>query len=120
MRTCCTYKGDSVWTYELGTKYSSNDRRVSLAAAVFYNDYKNYIGLNSIAPSITGSFTTIDLNTRRRRRATESNLRASSARCPQWTLSGAVSLQHARLTNFDDYFCLNRPGSRVEPPDVPA
>ncbi len=45
-----TYKGDNVWTYELGTKYSSGDRRFSLAAAVFYNDYKDYIGLNSIAP----------------------------------------------------------------------
>ena len=26
----------------------SPDRRVSLAAALFYNDYKDYIGLNTI------------------------------------------------------------------------
>ena len=97
-----TYKGDNVWTYELGTKYSSGDRRFSLAAAVFYNDYKNYIGLNSIAPSITGSFTTIDLNTGDAK-GYGIELEGQFRPVPQWTLSAAGSLQHARLKNFDDY-----------------
>lgn len=97
-----TYTGDNVWTYELGTKYSSSDRRISLAAAVFYNDYKNYIGLNTIAPSITGSFTTIDLNTGDAK-SYGIELEGQFRPVPQWTLSGAFSYQHARLTNFDAY-----------------
>ena len=97
-----TYQGDNVWTYEFGTKYSSPDRRVSLAAAVFYNDYKHYIGLNSIAPTITGSFTTVDLNTGDAK-SYGIELEASFRPVRQWTLSGGVSLQHARLKNFDDY-----------------
>lgn len=97
-----TYQGDSVWTYELGTKYTSADRRVSLSAAVFYNDYKNYIGLNSIAPAITGGFTTVDLNSG----DVESygiELEGYFKPTDAWTISGGISLQHARLTNSDVY-----------------
>lgn len=97
-----TYKGDNVWTYETGTKFTSANRRVSLAAAVFYNDYKDYIGLNSIAPVATGGFTTVDLNSGDVKSygvELEGTFRPTS----QWTLSGGVSLQHARLTNTDIY-----------------
>ena len=97
-----SYDGDSVWTYELGSKWSSDDRRVSLAGAVFYNDYKNYIGLNTIAPAVGGGFTTIDLNTG----DVESygiELEGVFKPTRAWTLSGGVSLQHARLTNTDSY-----------------
>jgi iron complex outermembrane recepter protein len=97
-----TYRGDNVWTYELGTKYASADRRLSLAADVYYNDYKHYIGLNSIAPSITGSFTTIDLNTGDVR-SYGMELEAAFRPIERWSLTGGVSLQHARLTNFNDY-----------------
>jgi iron complex outermembrane receptor protein len=97
-----TYTGDNVWTFEVGTKYSSSDRRLSLAASVFYNDYKNYIGLNTIAPSTTGSFTTIDLNTGDAK-SYGIELEGQFRPVPQWTLSGAFSYQHARLTNFDAY-----------------
>ncbi|MGN6496424.1 MAG: TonB-dependent receptor, partial [Tsuneonella sp.] len=58
-----TYTGDSAWTYELGAKYASDDRRFSLSGDVFYNDDKNYIGLNSIAPAAGGGLVTVDLNT---------------------------------------------------------
>src|SRR3990167_2918403 len=44
-----TYDGDSAWTYEAGAKYATPG--LMLSGAVFYNDYKNYIGLNSIAPA---------------------------------------------------------------------
>ena len=96
-----TYKGDSAWTYELGTKYTSADRRFSLAADVFYNDYKNYIGLNSILRTAAG-FTTIDLNTGDVR-SYGLELEGSYKPSRQWTLSGGGSLMHARLTNTDIY-----------------
>lgn len=95
------YKGDSAWTYELGTKYTSPDRRLSLAGALFYNDYKNYIGLNSILGLEVG-FTTIDLNSG----DVESygvELEGAFKVTPRWTVSGGGSLMHARLTNTDIY-----------------
>ncbi|HEX2624458.1 MAG TPA: TonB-dependent receptor [Sphingomicrobium sp.] len=96
------YTGDNVWTYEAGTKYSSADRRLSLSGAVFYNDYKNYIGLNTIALTTTGSFTTVDLNTGDAK-SYGVELEGSFRPVRYWTLTGGVSLQHARLTNFDAY-----------------
>ena len=99
------YSGDSVWTYELGTKYASPDRVFSLAASLFYNDYSNYIGLNSIAPLVGGGFATIDLNTGDVESygiEVEGVLRPT----PQWTLTGGATLIHARLTNTDTYFAL--------------
>lgn len=97
------YRGDNVWTYEIGTKYSSPDRRVSLAASAFYNDYKHYIGLNSIALTKTGSFQTVDLNTGDVK-SYGVEIEGSFRPVPQWTLTSGLSLQHARLKNFDDYF----------------
>ena len=97
-----TYEGDSVWTYEVGTKYTAPDGRASLAVSAFYNDYTNYIGLNSIAPAVTGGFTTVDLNTGDVESygiEIEGKLRATD----NWTLTGGVSLQHARLTDTAVY-----------------
>ena len=89
-----TYKGDSAWAYELGTKYSSADRRLSLAADVFYYDYKDYVGLNSILA--TGpSFTTIDLNSGDVK-SYGVELEASYRPLPQWTISGGGALMHGR------------------------
>ena len=96
-----TFKGDSAWTYEIGSKYTSRDRRVSLAGALFYNDYKDYIGLNTILGLDVG-FTTIDLNSGDVKSygvELEGLFRAT----PQWTLSGGGSLMHARLSNTDIY-----------------
>ena len=96
-----TFKGDSAWAYELGAKYSSPDRRLSLAAAAFYNDYKDYIGLNTILAT-PPTFTTIDLNSG----DVESygvELEGVFRATPQWTISGGGSLMHARLTNTDIY-----------------
>lgn len=97
-----TYQGDSAWSYELGSKYSSPDRRFSLAGAVFYNDYSDYIGLNSIAPSPAGGLVTVDLNTG----DVESygfEVEASARPTPQWTLSGAFTYVHARITDDSAY-----------------
>ncbi len=102
-----TYKGDSAWTYELGAKYASADRRVSLSAAVFYNDYKDYIGLNSIAPAAGGGLVTVDLNSG----DVESygiELEGRFRPVPQWTISGGLTLMHARLTNTDSYTAITK------------
>ncbi len=95
------YKGDSAWTYELGSKFTSADRKLSLAGALFYNDYKNYLGLNSILGLDVG-FTTIDLNTGDVK-SYGVELEGTYRVTPRWTLSGGGSLMRARLTNTDIY-----------------
>jgi iron complex outermembrane recepter protein len=97
-----TYTGDSAWTYELGSRYLSADRRFSLSGAIFYNDYSNYIGLNSIAPSSAGGFVTVDLNTGDVK-SYGAELEASFRVAPQWTLSGAFTYMHARITDATAY-----------------
>ena len=97
-----TYHGDNVWTYEVGTKFTTLDHRLSVAADVYYNNYKHYIGLNSIAPALNGSFTTVDLNTGHVH-SYGMELEASYRPIREWSLSGGLSLQHARLTNINDY-----------------
>jgi len=100
-----TYKGDSAWTYELGTKFVSLDRRLSLSGAVFYNDYKDYIGLNSIAPSPAGGLVTVDLNSG----DVESyglELEAVFKPVRNWTISGGFTWVHARFTDTSAYTAL--------------
>jgi iron complex outermembrane receptor protein len=97
-----SYGGDDVWTYELGSKFTSADRRVSLAGAVFYNDYKNLIGLNTIVALPGGGFATVDLNTGDVESygvELEGTFRPTSA----WTISGGVSVQRARLTDISPF-----------------
>jgi len=95
-----TYKGDSAWTYEVGTKYST--RALSLSGAVFYNDYKDYIGLNSIAPALPAGLVTVDLNSG----DVESygiELEALLRPTSQWTIAGSMTYMHARLTDSSPY-----------------
>jgi iron complex outermembrane receptor protein len=97
-----TYKGDSAWTYELGTKYSSNDRRLSVTGALFYNDYKDYIGLNQFVLGTDGRAATVDLNTG----DVESygaEIEVAFRPLPDWTLTGGASYVHARIENSDIY-----------------
>lgn len=96
-----TYKGDTVWTYEIGAKFASPDRRVSLATALFYNDYKDYVGLNSIL-STPPTFTTIDLNTGDVK-SYGIEVEAVFKPTDNWTITGGGSLQNARLSNTDIY-----------------
>jgi len=93
-----TYKGDSVWTYELGSKYSMG-RRLSLAGAVFYNDYKDFIGLNQFVLGTTGSPVTVDLNTGDVK-SYGAELEFSYRPMPRWTITGGGSYVHARISNF--------------------
>ena len=97
-----TYRGDSAWTYEVGAKYAAPDNRSSLAAALFYNDYKDYIGLNSIAPAAGGGLVTVDLNTG----DVESyglELEGFVKPTPAWSISGGLTLMHARITDDSAY-----------------
>ncbi len=96
------YSGDNAWTYELGAKYASPDRTFSIAGNVFYNDYKNYIGLNSIAPAAGGGLVTVDLNSG----DVESygaELEATVRPMPNWTISSGLTYMHARITDDSAY-----------------
>ncbi|MBL8652208.1 MAG: TonB-dependent receptor [Sphingopyxis sp.] len=95
-----TYRGDSAWTYEAGAKYSSPG--FNLSGTVFYSDYKDYIGLNSIAPAAGGGLVTVDLNTG----DVESygvELEALVRPVQNWTLRSGLTWMHARITDDSAY-----------------
>ena len=97
-----TYKGDSVWTYEVGSKVISTDRRLSFAGALFYNDYSDYIGLNQFVLGSNGAAVTVDLNTG----DVESygaEVEATFKPTKAWTLTGGASYVHARITDSSIY-----------------
>jgi len=97
-----TYTGDSAWTYEFGSRYQTVDNRFSISGAIFYSDYKDYIGLNSIAPAQGGGLVTVDLNTGDvESYGFEVEMRFRPVR--NWTISGAFSYVHARLTDTTAY-----------------
>lgn len=98
-----TYDGDSVWTYEVGTKLSTDDRRLSFQGAAFYNDYKDIIAANSLAPSTTGAgIVGINLNTGDARSyGVEGELTANLT--DAWTLRASGLLQNARITDDSRY-----------------
>ena len=99
-----TYKGDYVWTYEVGTKFSALDHRLTVSADVFYNDYHDFIGQNSLAPNSTGAgFVAINLNTGHVKSygaELEAHLRVTN----NWRIDGGVSYLHARITDDSQYF----------------
>jgi iron complex outermembrane receptor protein len=75
-------------------------RKLSLAGAIFYNNYKNFIGLNQFVVGTNNSPTTVDLNTGDVK-SYGAELEASYRPLPQWTLTGGAGYTHARITNFD-------------------
>ena len=97
-----TYTGDSAWTYEFGSRYQTSDNRFSISGAIFYSDYSNYIGLNSIAPAQGGGLVTVDLNTGDvESYGFEIEMRFRPVR--NWTINGGFSYVHARLTDTTAY-----------------
>jgi iron complex outermembrane receptor protein len=102
------YKGDSVWTYELGAKFAGADHVFSLDTALFYNDYDDFIGQNSLAPSTTGAgFVAINLNTGHvASYGLEAEVHIRPTR--NWRIDGGLTLLHARITNDDQYFATTR------------
>src|SRR4029079_14496266 len=93
-----TYDGDTVWTFELGGKASSADGRWLVSSAVYYNDYKDFIGQNALAIGPGGGLVSIDLNLG----DVESyglETEVVAAVNDMWKLSGSVTLMHARITD---------------------
>jgi iron complex outermembrane recepter protein len=102
-----TYRGDSAWTYEVGSRFVSIDRRLSISGDVFYNDYSHYIGLNSIAPASTGGLVTVDLNAGHVE-SYGAELEATFRPVRNWTVSGSLTLMHARLTDTSEYTAVTK------------
>ena len=105
-----TYQGDSVWTYEIGSKASAFDGRLTANVAAFYNDYKNFIGANALAPSTirnpaTGQpvgFVAINLNSGDvESYGAEAELSFNVNRL--WRVYGNATLLHARVTDASQF-----------------
>jgi len=92
------YGGDTVWTYELGAKFASTDGHWSWSNAVYYNDYRDFIGQNALASGPGGGLVSIDLNlgdVESWGLESELTMRIN----PHWSLHGGVTLSHARITD---------------------
>ena len=96
------YQGDSVWTYELGAKFETDDHKLSLDADVFYNDYSNFIGQNSLAPTAGGSFVAVNLNTGQVE-SYGAEAEVDWRPTQRWDFNAGVTLLHARITNGSEY-----------------
>lgn len=93
------YQGDSVWTYELGDKFTSADRTLTLNTAIYYNDYQHYIGQNSLTPALIA----VNLNTGD---VTSYGLEIEGIWNPteMFRLQGGLTYNHARITDDSEYF----------------
>ena len=98
-----TYQGDSVWTYEIGTKLAVLDGRLVLDAAAFYNDYEDFIGQNALAPGPGGvGVIAINLNTGKvRSPGIEAAMNARLTK--HWSATLGGSYIHARITDGSGY-----------------
>lgn len=95
------WEGDSVWTYELGNKFTTNDNTLTLNTAVYFNDYQNYIGQNSLTPALIA----VNLNTGDVESygvEVEGTWRPTDA----FTLQGGLTYNHARITDDSQYFAV--------------
>ena len=105
-----TYKGDSVWTYEVGSKASALGGRLTANVAAFYNDYKDFIGANALAPSTirnpaTGQpvgFVAINLNSGDvESYGAEAEVSFNVSRL--WRVYANATLLHARVTDASQF-----------------
>lgn len=93
-----TYGGDTVWTYELGSKISSGSGRWVLSSALYYNDYRDFIGQNALVAGPGGGLVSFDLNLGDvTSYGLETELVANLTDI--WTVRGSVTLMHARITD---------------------
>lgn len=97
------WDGDSVWTTEFGGRARLNGGSVILSGAVFYNDYSDVIGQNSLAPSTTGvGIVGINLNSGDARSiGIEGEFTAFMT--TDWTIHGGFVFQNARFTDTTRY-----------------
>jgi iron complex outermembrane recepter protein len=93
-----TYGGDTVWTYELGAKFASTDGRWQWANALYYNDYRDFIGQNALIRGPGGGLVSIDLNLGN---VTSWGIESEvSARVTdRWTVNASVTGMRARITD---------------------
>ena len=114
------YRGDSVWTYEVGAKASAFNRRLSFSIDGFYNDYNDFIGPNALAPSTGGAgYVSVNLNAGHvESYGMEGEFDARLTNW--WRLYGNITLLHARVTDGTEWFQTTGyayPGDRI--PFVP-
>ena len=98
------FAGDSVWTTEFGARSRLNGGQVIVSGAVFYNDYSDVIGQNSLAPRNDGvpGFVGINLNSGDARSiGIEGEITAFVT--DAWTLRGGFLFQNARFTDTSQY-----------------
>ena len=94
-----------MWTYEVGTKFKAVDNRLTVTAAVYFNDYSDFIGQNSLAPKIGGGIVGINLNTGDMEAygfEAEFNFRITD----NWTIGGGFNVQRARITDDSQYVAI--------------
>lgn len=111
------YQGDSVWTYEIGSKAQLLDGRLGLNLAAFYNDYEHFIGQNALAPNqdAPGSFVSVDLNTGDVK-SYGLEVEADWSISERWSLDGTLTLLHARITDpteFEQTTGFSLPSDRI-------
>jgi outer membrane receptor protein involved in Fe transport len=92
-RVPTTYHPDSLWTYELGSKNESSDRRTRINAAIYYTDWKKIqqqVTLMSCGFPFIGNVGAATVR--------GSELSAESTIGDRFTLGGAVSYTATRIT----------------------
>jgi iron complex outermembrane receptor protein len=107
------YEGDSVWTYELGNKWTNASNTLRLNAAIYYNDYQNYIGQNSLTPAPAP--VAVNLNTGDVR-SYGAELEGVWSPNEFFTLTGGVSYNNSRITDdsaFEEVFPLGLATDRI-------
>jgi len=97
------YGNDSVWTYELGTKFSAFDGALSVAADVFYNDYSDYIGVNAIVPSTNSSAAIAVMLNTGDVESYGAEIEATWRVTRDWQIYGNIGLLHARTTDMSGF-----------------
>jgi iron complex outermembrane recepter protein len=93
-----TYGGDTVWTYEIGSKGRYADNRIYTSVAAFYNDYEDFIGQNALTIGPGGGLVSVDLNLGNVESygvEAEASVQVTNA----WRLGGALTLMRARITD---------------------
>lgn len=92
------YQGDSVWTYEIGDKLTSEDRTLTLNTALYYNDYQHYIGQNSLTPALIA----VNLNTGTVQ-SYGAEVEAIWSPSDIFDLSAGVTYNHSRITDDSEF-----------------
>lgn len=105
-----TYDGDTVWTYELGGKLASESGRWVVSSALYYNDYRDFIGQNALIIGPGGGLVSIDLNLGDvESYGLETEVVANLTDI--WTLRGSLTLMHARITDQSGWLAVT--GNRL-------